>query len=83
MPITADIRDNKFYQEAYKLGFEEGFERGIMRVVVYKILNHRFGAVSEAAWQQMANKTAVELHRMFDRALDANQIEDVFGERQN
>ncbi len=83
MPITADIRDNKFYQEAYQLGFEEGYERGIMISVVHKILRHRFGSVLEDVLQQLHGKTAKELHEIMDRALDAKQIEDVFGEQQN
>ncbi len=78
MAITADIRDNKFYQEAFSFGVQATEIKTLRR-----LLERRFGPLSEAIQLRISNLSANELEAAIDRTLDAKQIEDVFGERQN
>ena len=86
MAITADIRDNLFYKEAYAIGIEEGIEKGIEQGAV-KALRHllerRFGTLPDVITQRLSKLSGAEIDAAIDRAFDAKQIEDVFGERQN
>ena len=86
MAITADIRDNKFYQEAFTLGMADGVEKGLEQgeaKALRRLLEHRFGTLPEAIQQRLSSLSAKEIEAAIDRTLDAKQIEDVFGERQN
>ena len=82
MGISTDIRDNKFYQEAYSIGIEDGIGQGEVKAL-RSLLEHRFGTLSEAILQRLSSLSAKEAEAAIIRTLDAKQIEDVFGERQN
>lgn len=86
MGISTDIRDNKFFQEAYTLGKEDGVGEGFLQgeaKALRRYLERRFGALPEAITQQISKLNGAEIEAAFDRAYDAKQLEDVFGERQN
>jgi hypothetical protein len=78
MGISNDIRDNKFFQEAYAAGVIDT-ELTTLR----DLLEHRFGTLSETLEKRIRGLTKMELKAAILRTLDAKQIEDVFGERQN
>ncbi|HEX4948874.1 MAG TPA: hypothetical protein VFZ34_19510, partial [Blastocatellia bacterium] len=78
MPITADIRDNKFFQEAVHLGIEQGEAKALRGLLIEK-----FGSISEAVEQRLSSLNTAEIEAALKRVLKANQIEDVFGEWQN
>ena len=82
MGISTDIRDNKFYQEAYSIGIEDGMGQGEVKAL-RSLLEHRFGTLSEAIQQRLSSLSAKEAEAAIIRTLDARQIEDLFGERQN
>ncbi len=90
MGISTDIRDNKFYQEAYAAGIEDGIEKGIEKGIaegetkaLRRLLERRFGVLPKATEQRLDNLKRSEIEAAIERVFDAKQIEDVFGERQN
>lgn len=86
MAITADIRDNKFFQEAYTLGREDALEEGLLQgeaKALRNLLEAKFGQVTEAVEQRISSLTAGEVEAALKRVLKANQVEDVFSEWQN
>lgn len=78
MGISTDIRDNKFFQEAYTLGIEEG-EAKTLR----SLLEEKFGGLSVEVEQRLNRLNATEIETAIRRVLKADKIEDVFGEWQN
>lgn len=86
MGISTDIRDNKFFQEAYALGREDALEEGYLQGeanALRRYLARRFGTIPEMIHQQINKLNGAEIEAAFDRAYDAKQLEDVFGEWQN
>lgn len=86
MGISTDIRDNKFFQEAFHLGIEQGVGQGIEQgeaKALRSLLVEKFGGISEAIEQRLSSLTAAEIEIALKRVLKANQIEDVFGNWQN
>lgn len=64
--------------------FDEGLEKGLARgqaQMLCRLLERRFGAVPEDARARIEAASPVELERWFDRALGANDSNDVFDER--
>ena len=58
-------------------GREEGIEKGEL-LALQKLLAKRFGAIPVAITEQIAQATWQDLERWFDRAIDANQLDDIF-----
>ena len=86
MAISTDIRDNKFFQEAFTLGVEEGVGKGVQQgeaKALRSLLEEKFGILPEAVEQQLGSLNPREIEAALKRVLKANQIEDVFGEWQN
>lgn len=86
MGISTDIRDNKFFQEAFTLGIEEGVGKGFLQGeanALRSLLEQRFGVLPETVENRLDSLNAREIEEAIKRVLNAKQIEDVFGERQN
>lgn len=85
MGISLDIRDNKFFQEAYTAGMEDGVEKGIEKgiekgeaTLLQRQLEHRFGSLPEWALSLLEKSDSAKLEDFGVRFLDATQLEDVF-----
>jgi predicted transposase YdaD len=90
MGISTDIRDNKFFQEAFTLGIEQGVGQGIEQgflqgeaKALRSLLVEKFGIIPEAIEQRLSSLNAAEIEAAIKRVLKADKIEDVFGEWQN
>jgi hypothetical protein len=73
MGISLDIRDNKFFQEAYAVGIEEGEAAFLTRM-----LERRFGPLPEWAREKIAQMSRAALEEAGVRLLEAEKLEDVF-----
>ena len=86
MAITADIRDNLFYKEAYALAVQDVAQDAELKTLLntlQRLMERRFGTLSETIQRRLGSLSAKEIEVAIDRTLDAKQIEDVFSERQN
>ena len=90
MGISLDIRDNKFFQEAYTAGIEDGVEQGIERgiergetLALRRLIEHRFGTITDPVELQLNKLSRPEIEAAILRVLDAKQIEDVFAATHN
>src|SRR5262249_19125535 len=64
MGISLDIRDNKFFQEAYAVGVEDGVEKGTdigEAKLLTLALTERFGALPEWAQQRLTKLQRAEI----------------------
>ena len=77
MGISLDIRDNKFFQEAYAAGIEDGVGKG-EATMLHRQLERRFGSLPEWARQQLEQADLTALDAMGMRLLEASRLEDVF-----
>lgn len=75
--ISLDIRDNKFFQEAYAAGIEDGIGKGEV-AMLQRQLERRFGSLPEWAREQLEKANLGALEAMGLRLLDATRLEDVF-----
>lgn len=82
MGISLDIRDNKFFQEAYAAGIEDGMEKG-EATILRRLLERRFGSLPEWAQQRIEQANRVQLEELGLRLLDAAQLEDIFNGQGN
>ena len=55
----------------------EGVQKGEM-LSLQKLLTKRFGSIPTHITAQIANATLQDIELWFDRAIDANQLTDVF-----
>jgi len=81
MGISLDIRDNKFFQEAYAAGIEDGLEKGLEKgetAILLKQLERRFGSLPEWAREQIEKADRSAIEEMSLRLLEAARLEDVF-----
>lgn len=85
MGISLDIRDNKFFQEAYAAGIEDGVEKGMERgmekgeaTMLQRLLEHRFGSLPDWAVAQLEKADRPKLEDFGVRSMDAKRLEDVF-----
>jgi hypothetical protein len=72
MPITTDIADHDLYGPWVALGREQG-----MRAVLLRLMDERFGLVSEGVREQMETLSARQLERITLRQLQAPSLEDL------
>ncbi|MEK7830291.1 MAG: DUF4351 domain-containing protein [Acidobacteriota bacterium] len=89
MGISLDIRDNKFFQEAYAAGIEDGVEKGIEKGIekgvekgevslLRRQLERRFGSLPDWVMAQLEKADRSKLEDFGLRFVDAKQLEDVF-----
>ncbi|MGH9848656.1 MAG: DUF4351 domain-containing protein [Blastocatellia bacterium] len=89
MGISLDIRDNKFFQEAYAVGIEDGLKQGIEQGVergieegeaafLMRMLERRFGPLPEWAREKIEKMNRPALEEAGVRLLEAEKLEDVF-----
>lgn len=93
MGISLDIRDNKFFQEAYAVGVEDGLKQGIGQGIeqgvergieegeaafLMRMLERRFGPLPEWARERIEKMDRAALEEAGLRLLDAAKLEDVF-----
>lgn len=90
MGISTDIRDNKFFQEAYTAGIEDGVEQGIERgiergetLALRRLIEHRFGTITDPVELQLNKLSRPEIEAAILCVLDAKQIEEVFAATRN
>jgi len=72
MGISLDIRDNKFWQEAYAVGIEDGIVK-----LLRQQLEHRFGELPEWARQRLETLDQTALQQAGERLLTASKLEEV------
>ncbi len=60
-------------------GRQEGVQQGEFHLL-QRLLTRRFGALPENVQQRMQSASAQTIETWFDRAIDAQSLEDVFGE---
>ncbi len=64
--------------EEWALAYEaKGVQKGEI-LSLQKLLTKRFGPTPTEITAQIANATLQEIERWFDRAIDTNQLSDVF-----
>jgi predicted transposase YdaD len=63
-------------EQLIQQGFEKGLEKG-QRGMLLRLLGRRFGAVPEQITARVATAAPAELERWFDRALEADSLDDV------
>ncbi|HKA01962.1 MAG TPA: DUF4351 domain-containing protein [Candidatus Solibacter sp.] len=80
MPVYIDILENKVLGPQYKRGLEEGQEEGRQSQLrmVRRLIERRFGALSEETETQLNAKSSAELEEVGVCLLDASSIEDLF-----
>lgn len=77
MGISLDIRENKFFQEAYAAGIEDGLEKG-EATLLQRILERRFGSLPDWAMAQLEKADRAKLEDFGVRSVDAKHLEEVF-----
>ncbi len=83
MSISLDIRNNKFFQEAFHYGREEGHMKGHTEgqlAVVEDVLETRFGALPDWARQKLSSLDQAALADARKRMLTATTLENFFAE---
>jgi predicted transposase YdaD len=90
MGISLDIRDNKFFQEAYAVGIEDGLKQGIGQgieegeaTILLRLLDRRFGPLPEWVREKIERMDRAMLEEAGLRLLDAKTLEDVFPPQQS
>jgi predicted transposase YdaD len=81
MGAFPDIRENKFYQEAFAAGIAEGIEKGVEEgesAFLTRMLERRFGPLPEWAREKIAQMSRAALEEAGVRLLEAEKLEDVF-----
>src|SRR5581483_11525771 len=80
MGISLDIRENKFFQEAYAVGVEDGVEKGIEQGIAKLLrqqLEYRFGELPEWAHQRLETMDQAALQQAGQRLVTASKLEEV------
>jgi hypothetical protein len=75
--MLLDIRDNKFFQEAYAVGIEDGIEKGEAAFLT-RMLERRFGPLPEWAREKIEKMSKSALEEAGLRLLEAEKLEEVF-----
>jgi hypothetical protein len=71
MGISLDIRQNKFYQEAYAAGAEDSLESTLKL-----LLGHRFGSLPEWVFERVESMDRTKLEEAILRVSDAKTLEE-------
>jgi predicted transposase YdaD len=83
MPITLNLKDNPFFQEAFAEGEEQGRVEGRVEGehrLLSKQLERRFGPLPEAVMARLTAAGSEELERWGVRLLTARSLAEVFAE---
>lgn len=93
MPLTIDLRENLFWQEATAAGHETGFRQGReqgweqgreegraeeARLFLRRLLTQRFGPLPDAIAGRLATAGREQLEQWSDRLLSASSLDDLF-----
>jgi predicted transposase YdaD len=89
MPILDDIMDHDLFGPAIRQGLEKGLEQGLEqglekgreqgeRLVIFRLITKRFGAIPSWAKQRLESLTAPELEKVELRLLDAKSLDELF-----
>lgn len=73
MGISVDIRENKFFQEAYAAGIKDGEQKVLLRQ-----LERRFGVLPEWVLERVKQADSATLEEASLRLLDAANLAEVF-----
>ena len=76
MPIMINIRENPFFREVFEEGKQEGRQKEAVALLCRQ-LEHRFGALSASARQQIEAADTPTLEAWSLRLLDATSLEEV------
>jgi predicted transposase YdaD len=86
MGISLDIRNNKFFREAYTVGLEDGKQEGLKQgetALLRRQLERRFGVLPDWASQRLESLSPAALEEAGLRLLDAATLEEVLGTQPN
>ena len=81
--MLAQYIKNKGFQEGKLAGVQEGRQEGRLeggRVLLERLLTHRFGPLQDWGRDQLASATMDQLDRWAERALEADSIQAVLAE---
>jgi predicted transposase YdaD len=83
MPITLNLKENPFFQEAFAEGEERGRQQGVAEGehrLLSKQLGLRFGPLPEAVMERLRAADSDQLERWGVRLLTVQSLDEVFGE---
>lgn len=81
MPITLNLKDNPFFQEAFAEGKQEGRQEGLLEgeyLLLRKQLEKRFGSLPEPILQRLKAASPEQLEEWAERMLSAPTLDEVF-----
>lgn len=81
MVSLEELLNKETYDRGRKDGVELGLEAGVVkgqRAALLRQLVRRFGVLPESVTQRVANASAEDLERWFERILDAASLDDMF-----
>ena len=76
MTIGIEIGMEKGMEKGMKKGLQTGLQKGAL-LVLLRLLDHRFGPVSEEMVQRLHLLSAEEAEKLVDVALTANDIDEL------
>ena len=81
------LRNIRYVTSVERICIEKGIQQGIQQGrqggqsdLLLRLLTRRFGAVPEGVRQRIQTASVEIIETWFDRAMDANSLEDVFSE---